>query len=150
MKLLREAWTEEDDAETWSQFQERFSALTSNVAGVVVASQRTIHFALLGLFAQGHILLEDLPGVGKTLMAKTIAQSIAGRFSRIQFTPDLLPTDITGTSIFDMKHNQFEFIPGPIFANIVLADEVNRTGPRTQSALLEAMGEHQITADGVL
>ena len=150
MKLLREAWTEEDDAETRSQFQERFSALTSNVAGVVVASQRTIHFALLGLFAQGHILLEDLPGVRKTLMAKTIAQSIAGRFSRIQFTPDLLPTDITGTSIFDMKHNQFEFIPGPIFANIVLADEVNRTGPRTQSALLEAMGEHQITADGVL
>ena len=127
----------------------RFSELASNVARVVVAPQRTIHVALLGLFAQGHILLDDLPGVGKTLLAQTIAKSIAGQFSRIQFTPDLLPTDITGTSIFDMRHNQFEFVPGPVFANIVLADEVNRTGPRTQSALLEAMGEYQVTVDGV-
>ena len=118
------------------------------MATVVVASERTIHFALLGLFAEGHILLEDLPGVGKTLLAKTIAHSIAGQFSRIQFTPDLLPTDITGTSIFDLKQSEFQFVPGPIFANIVLADEVNRTGPRTQSALLEAMGENQVTADG--
>ena len=148
MRLVSEAWTGEDEAVGWSHFQERFSELTSNVARVVVAPQRTIHVALLGLFAQGHILLDDLPGVGKTLLAQTIAKSIAGRFSRIQFTPDLLPTDITGTSIFDMRHNQFEFIPGPVFANIVLADEVNRTGPRTQSALLEAMGEYQVTVDG--
>ncbi len=148
MRLLQGVWTEEDEATARSQFQERFSALADNVARVVVASPQTIHFALLGLFAQGHILLDDLPGVGKTLLAKTIAQSIAGQFSRIQFTPDLLPTDITGTSIFDLRRNQFEFIPGPIFANVVLADEVNRTGPRTQSALLEAMGEQQVTVDG--
>jgi len=148
VRLLQGVWTEEDEATARSQFQERFSALADNVARVVVASPQTIHFALLGLFAQGHILLDDLPGVGKTLLAKTIAQSIAGQFSRIQFTPDLLPTDITGTSIFDLRRNQFEFIPGPIFANVVLADEVNRTGPRTQSALLEAMGEQQVTVDG--
>ena len=148
MKVLDKPWTEGDEAATWSVFRERFTALNSNIAGVVVAPQRTIHFALLGLFAQGHVLLDDLPGVGKTLLAKTIARSIAGRFSRIQFTPDLLPTDITGGSVFDMANNRFEFVPGPIFSNVVLADEVNRTGPRTQSALLEAMGEHQVTADG--
>ena len=150
VRLLTEAWTEEDAAVAWSRFQERFSALVGNISRVVVAPQRTIHLALLGLFSQGHVLLEDLPGVGKTLLAKTIASSIAGRFSRIQFTPDLLPTDITGSSIFDLQQSKFEFVPGPIFANIVLADEVNRTGPRTQSALLEAMGEHQVTADGAL
>jgi MoxR-like ATPase len=87
---------------------------------------------LLGLFAQGHVLLEDLPGVGKTLLAKTIAASIDGEFSRIQFTPDLLPSDITGTSVFDMRHQTFEFVPGPIFANVVVADELNRARPRTQ------------------
>lgn len=150
MKLTRDVWTEKEVGMSWIDFRERFSALATNVAQVVVAPQRTIRFALLGLFAQGHVLLEDLPGVGKTLLAKTIAQSIKGQFSRIQFTPDLLPTDITGTSIFDMKNNRFEFVPGPIFANVVLADELNRTGPRTQSALLEAMGEHQVTADGSL
>ena len=148
VRLLRDSWTQGGEVIGLERFQERFSALASNVAKVVVAPQRTVHYALLGLFAQGHILLEDLPGVGKTLLAKTIAQSIAGRFTRIQFTPDLLPTDITGTSVFNLQQNQFEFVPGPIFANIVLADEVNRTGPRTQSALLEAMGEHQVTADG--
>ena len=140
----------ENEATTWSQFHEGFSALEANIAQVVVAPRRTIRFALLGLFARGHVLLEDLPGVGKTLLSKTIAQSVSGQFSRIQFTPDLLPTDITGGSIFDMRENRFEFVPGPIFANIVLADEVNRTGPRTQSALLEAMGEQQVTADGVI
>ncbi len=140
----------ENEATTWSRFHEGFSALEDNVAQVVVAPRRTIRFALLGLFARGHVLLEDLPGVGKTLLSKTIAQSVSGQFSRIQFTPDLLPTDITGGSIFDMRENRFEFVPGPIFANIVLADEVNRTGPRTQSALLEAMGEQQVTADGVV
>ena len=149
MRLLREVCTEAEAA-AWGRFQERFARLADNVGQVVVTSRPTIHLALLGLFAKGHILLDDLPGVGKTLLAKTIAQSITGRFSRIQFTPDLLPTDITGTSICDLRNNQFEFIPGPVFANVVLADEINRTGPRTQSALLEAMGEYQVTADGAV
>ena len=104
----------------------------------------------MALFSEGHLLLEDLPGVGKTLLAKTIARSIGAKFARIQFTPDLLPTDITGTSIFDLTSNKFEFVPGPVFANVVLADELNRASPRTQSALLEAMGEHQVTADGAV
>ncbi|MFQ6029749.1 MAG: AAA family ATPase [Dehalococcoidia bacterium] len=131
-------------------FLERYERLVQNVASVVVTSPENIKLALLGLFAQGHILLEDLPGVGKTLLAKTIAASIDGRFSRIQFTPDLLPSDITGTSVFDMQQQTFQFVPGPIFANIVLADELNRAGPRTQSALLEAMAESQVSADGTV
>ena len=135
MGLLTEIRTGEKTG-YWRTFQDRFSALVYNITQVVVAPERIIHLPLLGLFAQGHVLLEDLPGVGKTLLAKTIARSIETRFSRIQFTPDLLPTDITGTSIFDLKNSRFEFVPGPVFANIVLADEVNRTGPRTQSALL--------------
>ena len=129
-------------------FQNRFNHLAENVAGVVVTSQKNIHLALLGLFAQGHVLLDDLPGVGKTLLAKTIADSIDGKFSRIQFTSDLLPTDITGTSVFDMRNQTFEFVPGPVFANVVVADELNRAGPRTQGALLEAMAEGQVSADG--
>lgn len=131
-------------------FPDRFDRLVNNVASVVVTSRRNIQLALLGLFAQGHVLLEDLPGVGKTLLAKTIAASIEGKFSRIQFTPDLLPSDITGTSVFDMRNQTFDFVSGPIFANVVLADELNRAGPRTQSALLEAMAEGQVSADGVL
>lgn len=129
-------------------FQARFTAIANNVASVVVTSEKNIKLATLGLFAQGHVLLEDLPGVGKTLLAKTIADSIEGKFSRIQFTSDLLPTDITGTSVFNMQNQSFEFIPGPVFANVVVADELNRAGPRTQGALLEAMGEGQVTADG--
>jgi MoxR-like ATPase len=129
-------------------FQRRLEQLVDNVASVVVTSPRNIRMSLLGLFCQGHVLLEDLPGVGKTLLAKTIAASIDGDFSRIQFTPDLLPSDITGTSVLDLRHQTFEFVPGPIFANVVLADELNRAGPRTQSALLEAMAEGQVSADG--
>jgi MoxR-like ATPase len=122
--------------------------LAGMVSSVVVAPERTIRLALTGLFAQGHVLLEDLPGVGKTLIGKTIARSIACDFKRIQFTPDLLPSDVTGTSVFDMRATEFNFIPGPIFANVVLADEINRAGPRTQSALLEAMAEFQVSVDG--
>ena len=118
------------------------------VAGVVVSPERTVKLALLGLFAQGHVLLEDLPGVGKTLLGKSISRSIACDFKRIQFTPDLLPSDITGTTVFDMRASQFNFVQGPVFANIVLADEINRAGPRTQSALLEAMAEFQVSIDG--
>ena len=130
--------------------QQYFEGLLDHIAGVVVTSRQNIRLALLGLFAQGHILLEDLPGVGKTLLAKTIATSVEGEFSRIQFTPDLLPSDITGTSVFDMGKQAFQFIPGPIFANVVVADELNRTGPRTQSALLEAMAEGMVSADGTV
>ena len=131
-------------------FQECFEVLLDHIAGVVVTSRQNIRLALLGLFAQGHILLEDLPGVGKTLLAKTIAASVEGEFSRIQFTPDLMPSDITGTSVVDMGKQTFQFMPGPIFANVVVADELNRTGPRTQSALLEAMAEGVVSADGTV
>ena len=129
-------------------FQTQFQRLLDNVASVMVTSPQNIRLALLGLFAQGHLLLEDLPGVGKTLLAKAIAASITGKFSRIQFTSDLLPGDITGTSVFDLRNQTFEFMPGPIFANVVLADELNRANPRTQSALLEAMAEGQVSAEG--
>ncbi len=122
--------------------------LLNMVSSVVVAPERTLRIALLGLFAQGHVLLEDLPGVGKTLIGKTVSQSIACDFKRIQFTPDLLPSDITGTTVFDMRASQFNFVPGPIFANVILADEINRAGPRTQSSLLEAMAEFQVSVDG--
>ncbi len=131
-----------------AEFLRRFEAVREAVARVVVAAPDTVRLALLGLFAEGHVLIEDRPGVGKTLLAKTIAQSIDGRFTRIQFTPDLLPSDITGASVFDPRDGRFEFVPGPVFANIVLADELNRTNPRTQSALLEAMAEGQVTVDG--
>ena len=136
--------------EAWRRFEEQLTSLVTNIRRIVVASEETVRFSLLGLFSEGHVLLEDLPGVGKTLLAKTIARSIDTKFSRIQFTPDLLPTDITGTSVFDLASRHFEFIPGPLFANVVLADELNRAGPRTQSALLEAMGERQITGDGTV
>ena len=129
-------------------FQPKFDEFVEQIRGVVVISPLKVRLALLGLFAQGHVLLEDLPGVGKTLLAKTIAGSIGGRFSHIQFTPDLLPSDITGSSVFDASSQSFSFVPGPIFANVVVADELNRTGPRTQSALLEAMSEEAVSSDG--
>ena len=148
--LIREYRLSQNGLQGLDVFQERFEGLLDHIAGVVVTSRQNIRLALLGLFAQGHILLEDLPGVGKTLLAKTIANSVEGEFSRIQFTPDLLPSDITGTSVFDMGKQAFQFIPGPIFANVVVADELNRTGPRTQSALLEAMAEGMVSADGTV
>ena len=133
---------------TQSRFQEHLSAFIENISRVIVLNEDTLRFVLLGLVSRGHILLDDTPGVGKTLMAKTLARSIEGKFSRIQCTPDLLPTDITGTPVFNMQRSEFEFKPGPVFANILVADEINRTGPRTQSALLEAMAEFQVSADG--
>src|SRR5687767_6077913 len=104
--------------------------------------------ALVALLCQGHILIEDVPGVGKTMLAKAMSQSIGCSFRRIQFTPDLLPSDVTGLSIFNQKTSEFEFRPGPIMAQVVLADEINRATPKTQSALLECMEEHQVTVDG--
>lgn len=131
------------------EFTRRVEAIVDNVRQVVVANPDVIKLSLLGLLCQGHVLLDDLPGVGKTLLAKSLAKSLQADFKRIQFTPDLLPTDITGSSIYSQSNGDFKFIPGPIFANIVLADEINRSSPRTQSALLEAMGEGYVTFDGV-
>lgn len=123
--------------------------IADNVERVIIGKREAIERVLVAMIARGHVLLEDVPGVGKTMMARSLAASIGGEFRRIQFTPDLLPTDVTGVSIFDQKEGEFVFRPGPIFANIVLADEINRASPRTQSSLLEAMEERQVTVDGV-
>jgi MoxR-like ATPase len=120
-----------------------------NVERVVVGKRREVQLVLLALLCQGNVLLEDVPGVGKTVLAKAIARTVGCSFKRIQFTPDLLPSDVTGVSIFNQRSGTFEFRPGPIFAQLVLADEVNRATPKTQSALLEAMEERQVTVDGV-
>ena len=124
-----------------------FDALLANVERVIQGKREAVHLALVCLFAEGHLLIEDVPGVGKTSMAKAIARSIDGTWSRIQFTPDLLPSDVTGVSVWNRVENEFEFRPGGVFADIVLADEINRASPKTQSALLEAMEEHQVTVD---
>ena len=123
--------------------------IEENVHRVIVGKDIVVRLAAAGLVAGGHVLLQDLPGTGKTLLARALATSVGGAFRRIQCTPDLLPSDITGSSIFNQKDLTFQFVPGPVFANIVLADEVNRATPRTQSALLEAMGEGQVTVEGV-
>lgn len=123
--------------------------ITQSVSQVILGKRNEIRLTVLGLLAQGHILIEDIPGVGKTMLARALAKSIGCDFSRIQFTPDMLPSDVTGVSIFNQKEREFEFRPGPIMAQIVLADEINRATPKTQSALLEAMEEKQITVDGV-
>ncbi|HXF69341.1 MAG TPA: MoxR family ATPase [Thermoflexus sp.] len=123
--------------------------LVENIERVIFGKRDAVELAVIGLLAQGHLLIEDVPGVGKTMLAKAMARSIGGTFRRIQFTPDMLPSDITGVSIFNPGTRAFEFRPGPIMANIVLADEINRATPKTQAALLEAMEEHQVSVDGV-
>ncbi len=127
---------------------ELLGRIEANVHRIIVGKDRVVRLAAAGLVAGGHVLLQDLPGTGKTMLARALATSVGGSFRRIQCTPDLLPSDITGSSIFNQKELTFEFVAGPVFANVVLADEVNRATPRTQSALLEAMGEGQVTVEG--
>ncbi len=122
--------------------------IINNIGRVVVGKQRSIELLLVTLLAEGHVLIEDVPGVAKTLLAKCLAKSIGGTFNRVQFTPDLMPTDITGFNVYDQQSAQFSFRPGPILTHVLLADEINRTIPRTQSSLLECMEEHQVTIDG--
>ena len=129
-------------------FFDSWQNLRTNISQVVIGKENVLEFVMIGLLAEGHILIDDVPGVGKTLMAKALAASLSCDFRRVQFTPDLTPTDITGFFIYDRKTNDFSFRSGPVMTNILLADEINRTVPRTQSSLLEAMEEKQITVDG--
>jgi MoxR-like ATPase len=137
------------DAEDWERFASAFSDIADNVKHVIQGKGQEVRLALVCLIGEGHLLIEDVPGVGKTMLAKSVARSIDCSFRRIQFTPDLLPTDVTGVNVYNQERGDFEFKPGAIFANIVLGDEINRASPKTQSALLESMEEHQVTVDGV-
>ena len=124
-------------------------SVVENLARAVRAPRETLELCVLCLLAEGHLIIEDFPGVGKTVLAKSVARSLHLSFSRLQFTPDLLPTDVTGVNVFNQRTSEFEFRPGPVFANVLLVDEINRASPKTQSALLEAMQEAQVTIDGV-
>jgi len=135
-----------DQVEKIQQFSDK---LLANLEKVIVGKRQTLELVVIGLLCQGHLLIDDVPGVGKTVLARSLAKSLGCAFSRIQFTPDMLPSDVTGVSIFNQVTRQFEFRPGPIMAQVVLADEINRATPKTQSALLEAMEERQVTVDGV-
>jgi len=130
-----------------SWFTERFNAIADNIEQVIQGKREVVELLVMCLVAEGHVLIEDVPGVGKTLLAKSLARSIDCSFQRVQFTPDLLPSDITGVSVWDRQHSEFVFKKGPIFANIVVGDEINRASPKTQAALLEAMEERQVTVD---
>jgi MoxR-like ATPase len=128
---------------------ETIRAIVDNLGRVVHAPEETLRLCVLCLVSEGHLILEDFPGVGKTMLAKALARSLDVSFSRMQFTPDLLPSDVTGVNVFNQRSNEFEFRPGPVFANLLLVDEINRASPKTQAALLECMQEQQVTTDGV-
>lgn len=132
-----------------ARFREGFGRLAGNIGQRIQGKPDQISYALIALLSEGHLLLEDVPGVGKTSLARAMAESIAGSWGRIQFTPDLLPSDVTGTSVYRQSTGEFEFRAGPVFANIVIGDEINRASPKTQSAMLEVMEERQVTSDGV-
>lgn len=129
--------------------QEFSDRLVANIEKVIIGKRETVELGVITLLCQGHLLIEDVPGVGKTMLARSVARSIGCSFSRIQFTPDMLPSDVTGVSIYNQANRDFEFRPGPIMAQIVLSDEINRATPKTQAALLEAMEERQVTVDGI-
>ncbi len=131
------------------EVQNLVEKVTANVEKVIIGKREEIHLTLIALLCEGHLLIEDVPGVGKTMLARSISKSIGCVFRRIQFTPDMLPSDVTGVSVYNQKTGEFEFRPGPVMAQIVLTDEINRATPKTQSALLEAMEERQVTVDGV-
>ena len=143
------AHKEDQEESMANEPQSMIQQLEANISSAVLGKAEVVRHCVVALLAGEHVLLEDVPGVGKTLVGKALAKSVSGEFRRIQFTPDMLPADITGSSFYDAKSQQFVFSRGPVFANVVLADEINRTTPRTQSALLEAMSENQVTIDGV-
>jgi MoxR-like ATPase len=138
----------ETPSRDFSQFRDAFERIAINIERTIQGKGEVIRLALVALLAEGHVLLEDVPGVGKTMAAKSLARSIDCTWQRIQFTPDLLPTDVTGVKVWDQRSGEFEFKPGAVFANICLGDEINRASPKTQSALLECMEERQVTVDG--
>ncbi|WP_340137751.1 MoxR family ATPase [Bailinhaonella thermotolerans] len=147
--MTADTYVANDPAAMAGHFAQRFHALAGNVERVIQGKRDSVELALICLFSEGHLLLEDVPGTGKTTLARSLAASVEASWRRVQFTPDLLPSDITGVSIFNQGANSFEFHPGPVFANIVLADEINRASPKTQAALLEVMEERQVTVDAV-
>src|SRR4051812_40754107 len=146
--MTAEAYGAPDAEALATRFSQLFASLVGNIERVIRGKRENVELAMVCLLSEGHLLLEDVPGVGKTTLARSIAASVDAKWTRIQFTPDLLPSDVTGVSIFNQAKSTFEFHNGPIFANIVVADEINRGSPKTQSALLEVMEERRVTAGG--